>query len=84
MLIAVFSPCFNLTWKICNYEDEKNSSHMNYAKHYLVKKQNDTFSIASTYCSTYLPTSSANFFVRRCESAFGASGIMEPYPVPVD
>lgn len=40
--------------------------------------------MASTYCSTYIPTSSANFFVKGCEPALRASGITEPYPVPVD
>lgn len=44
----------------------------------------DTFSMASRYCSTYLPTSPANFFVKGWESAPGASGMIEPYPKPVD
>uniref|UniRef100_A0A2P2M8X3 Methionyl-tRNA synthetase family protein n=1 Tax=Rhizophora mucronata TaxID=61149 RepID=A0A2P2M8X3_RHIMU len=42
-----------------------------------------TFSMASIYCSTSLPTSPDNFIVRGCESAYAASGTMEPYPAPV-
>uniref|UniRef100_A0A2P2M8T4 Methionyl-tRNA synthetase family protein n=1 Tax=Rhizophora mucronata TaxID=61149 RepID=A0A2P2M8T4_RHIMU len=41
-----------------------------------------TFSMASIYCSTSLPTSPDNFIVRGCESAYAASGTMEPYPAP--
>jgi hypothetical protein len=41
-----------------------------------------TFSIASRYCSTHLLVFSASAFVSGCDSALGASGMMESYPAP--
>lgn len=42
----------------------------------------DTFSMASTYCSTNLLTFTAKGFVSKCDSGSDASGMMELYPNP--